>query len=420
MKKVICLVFSALLVLSLSLGVYAEEVCVDETFVIDGMEKSFYQGYEPTIRNNTMTLCLPICAQACVGDVTVSIALDDPDVFLLAAQPKDVTVSEKDGIYPAKLTLSLQRTRRNGDYPATVTVRGTDEQGKQVVGTIPYIIRIRDGYASHETLKPILSEISTELNVGSEGTFSLTVTNPTTTQSITDAWITVTDALGEIVMTGSNRIQLPEILPGESLQVNVPMTVKANAAISLHTLEVKLSYRALGQTGEWTEQFTCPVTQSIRLEQGGVQMETAVAGELGNMTLPLMNMGKGELSNVLVTLEIDGVVDAQSVLVGTMAAGESKQAKLTFTPGADSVGTHSGVVTITCEDAYGNAFSRTIDVTLSVDEPIPEVQTTSEEQEKTDPMKIVLGVLCVLLVAGMIIEGKILTDKLHKLEEERL
>lgn len=420
MKKVICLVFSALLVLSLSLGVYAEEVCVDETFVIDGMEKSFYQGYEPTVRNNTMTLCLPICAQACVGDVSVSIALDDPDVFLLAAQPKEVTVSEKDGIYPAKLTLSLQRTRRNGDYPATVTVRGTDEQGKQVVGTISYIIRIRDGYASHETLKPILSEISTELNVGSEGMLSLTVTNPTTTQSMTDVYITVTDALGEIVMTGSNRMALSEILPGESLHLSIPMTVQANAAISLHTLEVKLSYRALGQSEEWTERFTCPVTQSIRLEQGGVQMETAVAGELGNMTLPLMNMGKGELSNVLVTLEIDGVVDSQSVLVGTMAAGESKQAKLTFTPGADSVGTHSGVVTVSCEDAYGNAFSRTIDVTLSVDEPIPEVQTTPEEQEKTDPMKIVLGVLCALLAAALFVEGKVLTDKIHKLEEERL
>ena len=88
---------------------------------------------------------------------------------------------------------------------------------------------------------------------------------------------------------------------------------------------------------EWKETFTVPVTQAIRLEQGGVQLPTAIAGELSNMTLPLMNMGKGELRNVLVKLEIDGVLDAQSVLVGTVAAGETKQAKLIFTPKLDSV-----------------------------------------------------------------------------------
>ena len=139
------------------------------------------------------------------------------------------------------------------------------------------------------------------------------------------------------------------------------------------------------------------------------------------MTLPLMNMGKGELQNVLVKLEMEGVLDAQSVLVGTMAAGETKQAKLTFTPKLDSVGSHSGTVTITCEDAYGNAFSQTLDVMLDVDEPIPEVELQQEEEkQKMSAGTIVLIVLCVILAGGLVLQGKILTDKLHKLEEERL
>ena len=172
---------------------------------------------------------------------------------------------------------------------------------------------------------------------------------------------------------------------------------------------------------EWKETFTVPVTQAIRLEQGGVQLPTAIAGELSNMTLPLMNMGKGELRNVLVKLEADGVLDAQSVLVGTMAAGETKQAKLTFTPNLDSVGTHSGTVSITCEDAYGNSFSQTLDVTLTVDEPIPEVELQQEEEkEKMSPGTIVLIVLCVLMAAGLVAQGTILTKKIHNLEEERL
>ncbi len=325
---------------------------------------------------------LPIRAESCVGDITVSIALDDPNVLVLSAQLKEVTVSPKDGIYPVKLVLPLEQYRRNGDYPATITIKGIDGNGKEIVETMPYIIRIRDGYGNHETMEPVISDVVGNLDVGMDGRLSLTISNPTTTQSIMDGEITVTDSTGDILMSGSNRVEVAEILPGMSEIVTIPMTVKGNATISAHTLEVKFSYKVLGKDAEWTESFTVPVTQAIRLEQGGVQLPTAIAGELGNMTLPLMNMGKGELQNVLVKLEMDGVLDAQSVLVGTMASGETKQAKLTFTPKLDSVGTHSGTVTITCEDAYGNFFSQTLDVTLTVDEPIPEVELQQEEEKQ--------------------------------------
>ena len=410
-----------LLVLPLSVTAFAAEFEIDQHTEIDGMSRSWYQGYGPTIKNHTMTLCLPIRAESCVGDITVSIALDDSNVFLLTSEPKEVTISPKDDIYPVKLSLALERYRRNGDFPATITIKGTDEAGKEIVETIPYVIRIRDGYASHETLEPVISDVVGDLNVGSEGSLSLTITNPTTTQSIMDGEITVTDASGEILMSCSNRVQVNEILPGKSETVTIPMTVKGNATISAHTLEVKFSYTVLGKDAEWTESFTVPVTQAIRLEQGGVQLPTAIAGELSNMTLPLMNMGKGELQNVLVKLEMDGVLDAQSVLVGTMAAGETKQAKLTFTPKLDSMGTHSGTVTITCEDAYGNAFSQTMDVTLTVDEPIPEVEMQQEEEkEKMSVGTVVLIILCVLMAAGLVAQGTLLTKKIHKLEEERL
>ena len=47
----------------------------------------------------------------------------------------------------------------------------------------------------------------------------------------------------------------------------------------------------------------------------------------------------------------------------------------------DIVGTYSGIVTITCEDAYRNAFSQTLEVSLTVDEPLTEVDNQQEEEE---------------------------------------
>ena len=421
MRKTICIFLTMLLVLSMSVTALAAEFEIDQHSTIDGMNRSWYQGYAPSISYHKMTICLPIRAESCVGDITVSLALDDPNVFVLSGEPKDVTVSPKNGIYPVKLVLPLEQYRRNGDYSATITIKGTDEAGKEIVETMPYVIRIRDGYGSHETMEPVVSDVVGNLDVGTDGSLSLTISNPTTTQSSMDGEITVTDSTGDILMSGSNRFSVLEILPGKSETVTIPMTVKGNASISQHTLEVKLSYSCLGKSAEWTESFTVPVTQAIRLEQGGVQLPTAIAGELGNMTLSLMNMGKGELRNVLVKLEMDGVLDAQSVLVGTMAAGETKQAKLTFTPKLNSVGTHSGTVIITCEDAYGNTFSQTLDVTLTVDEPIPEVELQQEEEkEKLSVGTMLMIILCTLMAAGLVIQGTILTKKIHKLEEERL
>ena len=408
MRKTICFILTLLLL--------AAQVCaaeVDQTATISGMGKSWYQGYEPTVKNNTMTIYLPI-KSALEGTATVSVELADPHLYLLTSQPKAVTVTKKDGIYPVKLTLSLQKDRRNGDYPAVITLKSGDK-----TETLPYTIRIRDGRGSHEDLSPVISDVSGNLDVGINGSLELTITNPTSTLSMMGGILTITDPTGEVLMTGSDRFPLPEILPGEAVTVSVPMTVLGNAAIRVHTLNLKLSYQVCGIEKTWEESFTVPVTQKIRLEHGDVQLPPAIAGELGNLTLPLMNLGKGELSNILVKLETPAA-NVQSVLVGSIAPGETKQAQLTFTPFADSVGIHSGTVTISCEDAYGNTFEEFLEVSLTVDEPLREMTEEVPEKEKANPATIFLTILCALLIAGLITQHLILTGKIHKLEEDRL
>ena len=221
MKRLICILLTMLLVLSVSGAAFAAEFEIDRYAAIDGMGKSWYQGYAPAVKNNTMTLCLPLRAESCVGDITASLVLDDPNVFVLSGQPKDVTVSPKDGIYPVKLVLPLEQHRRNGDYPATITIKGSDGNGKEIVETMHYIIRIRDGYGSHETMEPVITDVVGNLDVGTDGSLRLTICNPTTTQSIMEGEITVTDATGEILMSGSNRVPVNEILPGKSETVQL-------------------------------------------------------------------------------------------------------------------------------------------------------------------------------------------------------
>jgi hypothetical protein len=408
MRKMICILLAVLI---FAAPIMAAEV--DQYAAVSGMGKSWYQGYEPTVKNNTMTIYLPIQSEL-EGPVSVSIALKDPNVYLLASQPKAVTVSEKDGLYPVRLTLSLQKDRRNGDYPAIITLKSGEKSEN-----LSYIIRIRDGRRSHESLSPVISDVTGDLDVGTNGSLELTISNSTSTLSMMNGILTITDQSGEVLMTGSDRFPIPEVLPGEAISVSVPMTVTGNAAIRAHTLDLKLRYEVFGSEKTWEEAFTVPVTQAIRLEHGDVQLPPAIAGELGNLTLPLMNLGKGELCNILVKLETPAA-NVQSVLVGSIAPGETKQAQLTFTPFPDSVGCSSGTVVISCEDAYGNSFEETMDVSLTVDEPLPEITENAPEKEKTNPRTIFLIVLCVLMAAGLIAQQLILTGKIHKLEEDRL
>ncbi len=421
MKRILMILFAAALVCLLIFPAGALEL--DEKAVMDGMDgKSWYQGYTPKIIGNTMTVCLPIRGEGLSGDLTASLTLDDPDVYLLRDAPKDVTVTPVGSVYPVKFTLNLQNNRLKGDYPATVRVTCQDARGKTVEGTFPIVLRIRGGRTNNEVLTPNITVESASLDVGTEGSVVFSLRNPSKTLSMTGLTLTATDSTGEVVMTGSNRLALPELLPGQTSSVTVPVTVKGTAAVSLHTLEVKLSYKVLEEDKEHTESFSLPVTQAIRLEQGGASLApTAIAGQLTTVTVPLMNMGKGDLNNVTLTLDMEGVASRQTVLVGTITPGETKDGRLTFTPPEAALGGHEGTVTVSCEDAYGNRAEQILPVTLTV-EPTVETDLLAEEEAAPPPAWVIptLSIVSLLLLAALIAQGILLRGKLHRLEEERL
>ena len=422
MKKWSVFLILAALLLTLSCPVYASDFELDDKAVINGMDGiSWHQGYTPTVKRDTMTICLPVRSETAAGKITASLTLDDPNVLLLRGQPGSVTVSARNGIYPVKISVPLSQSRRNGDYPAKILLTGKNENGEEISETISYVLRIRDGQSNPESLTPEITA-SGELNVGQECILRLTVSNPTATLSMTDCELTLTDSAGEVLMSGSNRMSFGEVLPGENADVEVPVAVKGKAAVELHSLSLKLTYRVLGEEKTWEETIAYPVNQEIRLEQGEITMpSSAIQGELTTLSVPLMNMGKGDICNAMVSLEIPELIQRQSVLVGTIEPGATGQAKLSFTPPKDALGDYSGRVTFSCEDAYGNGEQWEVPVDISIEAAKP-VEAGKTQEKKEAPAWLLPGVcvLCVLLLAGMVVQGSLLRSKLHKLEEERL
>ncbi|MBO4884375.1 MAG: hypothetical protein J5602_03590 [Clostridia bacterium] len=416
-------IITLLAVLLLPAYANAEGFVLEENKILAGMNQSWRQGYEPTVSDGAVNIYLPLTSDKTGGKITATLELDDPDTSPFASENLSADCWKNEGLYAVRLRLPLVSARHNGDYAARVVVEGTDRDGNPMRSEYPTVVRIRDGRS--DLIRPGISAVSADLNVGEDGAIRALVTNTSRYAEMKDIILTVTDAAGDVLPAGSDKLAVPALMPGESAWIEYPATVKPDAAVALHTLAFRLSYTALDQPGEWEETFTLPVSQEIRLEQGGVQAPPSVIqGDAAAFALPLMNLGRGELRNVVASLSLPGVVERQSVLVGAIAPGETKQAKISVTPGKDILGELSGEISVAAEDAWGNETGFSLPVALTVEaapEAKKEAETAADLVKEMVPGYVwPLAGACLTLLIALIVQGALLRGKIRRMEEEKL
>lgn len=420
MKRLIMLMLSVLLLMPIC--ALAEGVSLDETAVVANMPCSWQQGYAPVINGNTLTVQVPVKAEG-MQRVTVTLLSEDETISPLRTQGVTANAYLNGSVRSATIQAQLRPGRVNGDYRCTLLLTGYRVDGTTVTNEFPFTLHIRDGRDPGE-VRPVISGVDAPLTVGEGCALTATLTNKNVYAEITNLSLKVTDTTGDILPGGTDTLLLDDIPSGGTLAVSVPLLVRPTAQISTHQLRFDLSWTSLGQNKTWQETFTLPVTQEIRLEQGGVTLAPILLqGEMATLTLPLMNMGRGELRNVVVTLEMPGITERQSVLVGTISAGETKQARVTFTPGKTALGDYAGTVTVTAEDAYGNATSFALPVETAVEAAVPlKVQALEKKEEVRAPLwvTIALGGMDGVLLLICVIQGIVMGRKLRKMEEARL
>lgn len=407
-------------------SVQAEEAfTIDERRILQGMNRSWLQGYEPTISRNTMTFVLPILSSAATDSIDAQIILADESLSPFKLQTMQTKAqSSEDGLWNVRFTLNLHKDRRNGDYAAIIRITGKDKQGAVLQTEIPYIFHIRDGQPTREVIRLQVEQIESDLKVGEDGIITMTLTNPCKTVPFEQPVLEISDSTGDIIPQRSGVMYLDDLAPGETITVQFPITVLPKAAVSPHIMQFDMRWTALGQAVVQSEPHTLPVTQEIRMEHGGLRMaDSVVAGDALTVTLPILNRGKASIMDVMATLELPGVVERQSVLVGGIDPGETKNAQLTVTPGKHLEGEFSGTITVTATDNDGNPAEISLPVALSVEKPVQYDENSMQavQEEQVTPMiTFALAVGCVLLLITCIVQGAVLRRKIRKLEEDRL
>ncbi len=398
---------------------------IDERAVLQGMKQSWQQGYEPSVSNNMLSFILPIRSERAEGAIQTELILADEEASPFKQQTMTArTWRSESGVWEVTMTLRLMQGRRNGDYPCTIRITGTDSSGSSLRTDIPYTFHIRDGLPNTEQIRMELSDVQADLRLGEDGTVTAAIANPCRAVIFEQITLCVSDPTGDIIPQYAASLSLPDLLPGQQTEARFPVTVLNKAAVAPHTVQLQLSWTALNAARSQTSAYTLPVRQEIRLEQGGLKMASSVvAGDSVTLSLPLMNMGRAEIVNVLATLALPGLTDRQSVLVGTIAPGETRQAQITLTPGRAVSGDFDGTLTVEAEDRDGNPTSFSLPVHLTVEEPPqPAVADEAAQAQKEKPPLLVYGLAggCGLLLLLLLLQGILLRKKIHRLEEEKL
>lgn len=427
MKKVLSILLLAVFLTAMIPCAWADSTDafnIDERAVFNDMSRSYLQGYEPVVSWDRLTLVIPIRSEKALGNIGAELIVENEAISPFKPQSMSArTQRVEDGLWAVRFNLSLFSDRVNGDYPCAVRVTGADADGKELTTDLPMIIHIRDGQPNNEPQQLVITDNASELHVGEDGLLSVTITNPSQSVGFESLSLTVTDPNGDILPQGLDTMTLGDLMPGENADLSFPVTVLSNAKVAPHSLRFDFSGRSLGNDIKLSVNYTVTVRQEIRLEQGGLRMaNSVVAGDSITASLPLMNMGKADVVNAMVTISLPGITERQSVLVGTIQPGETKQAQLTITAPKDALGTYDGTISVYGEDNDGNPASYELPVSLTVEEAVKTDTLTdqSNTDQKTPTAVIVLSFACAVLAAALIVQGILLRGKLHKLEEERL
>ena len=137
---------------------------IDNRSLYEHMDRTYSQGYRPTVKGGAATVVLPLLCRGELRDNSLRArAVFDPG-GPFAAKNYEQTVElkehkvnggkQKTAGYCAIFTLELEKDRLNGSYPVTINVSGTDIHGAEIQQDFTLFVSITDGKDPNATPAP--------------------------------------------------------------------------------------------------------------------------------------------------------------------------------------------------------------------------------------------------------------------------
>jgi hypothetical protein len=458
MKRKISFIIIILLVCMIPLTAFAQEteaspgtastqtqqqgsLYLDNQNVYDGMDKAYQSGYSPIVSNGNAVVVLPILSTTALlnNQLTVTPNLGEPvsSPFVFTNYQKNVTLANQTvnggtgsvSCYLVRFDLALAGGRVNGSYPVVTQVTGQLADGTAVDASFTTYVTITDGKdpnavtptsTPQATEKPtsepkiIVSNQSIDPSPAQAGdafTANIELRNTSTIKDVQNITVTVSSDCTTLEFTDqTNAYHFDKLKKGGTLTITlhlkaglatVPGQYHINLAIEYDDSEAK----TLTSAGS----AAVVIGQTMRVEMDTPQMPKDVnVGDSFPLQLNVMNLSRGKAYNIRCVLEASGLFAQGSAFIGNLDAGVAGQSTLNVFAGTKDAdkngagggyGLTQGKITLTYEDETGKQYSKSYDISTTIDQPA--VQTTAQVEKPETASQWWVS----FLIAGGIIGG---------------
>lgn len=425
----------------------ATTIAIDSKNVYEGMDKSYENGYVPTIADGKAVIVVPVISTGRIKGSTLKTKLSLGDTqsmpFVCKNFEKDVELVQNkvNGTettvesYLIIYELELKKDRNNGSYPVVLNIRAEDMSGNRIEENITVYVNITDGkkpgnggsYTPAPSFEPkVLVQSyhysSEEVMAGDEITASITLLNTSKTNSVKNMTVTVSAEEPYLsLLSTTDTVYIEKIDPGKEYTVSFDYKVGNLIPEGQYFLNLAMDY-ADSKGGRYSSSGSAKIniTQPVNVQFDPVYVpEQSEVSDVIELSVNAMNLGKGRVYNVRAAVDMDGFRPDGTIFIGNVDAGSmvSGSASVTVTglSGQSSYGFTEGMITFLYEDESGNEYSAVQKISTEITSPFVAAETVREQDEPSQ-WWVIMGIIAAVL-AGCSVAAAI--PRIRKKIEEK-
>lgn len=221
------------------------------------------------------------------------------------------------------------------------------------------------------------------LAAGNIATLAITIKNTNGSRYVKNVIFSFSEASSEIIPIGQDSIYVAKIEKGAEFQWSLQVQVLPTARSGVHNAMIEMSYEDnMHMSHHMSSTIFLEVRQPVRLSFDEPKLPVRVTqGDTQSFSLTLMNLGKSEIYNALLSFDIEGMANGGSVLIGTIEPGSSKTGTTNFRVESDKAGLVEGSITLTYEDDFGELYEKIIPLKTTIEQrDVPDTSVPDKTQ----------------------------------------
>lgn len=235
---------------------------------------------------------------------------------------------------------------------------------------------------------------------GKKSHCKVVIKNQSGTKSVRNLKLSLSEDSGDIRPDGMGTQFVNAIYAGSTYTWEFDLTAVDTAQIGEHIVTVMMEYEDKNYASySASDVLRMTVKQSVSLDYDGAALPVKVYQE-DNVTvdITLMNTGKTNLRNCKIDYAVEHLTTGGTTFVGEIPAGESKTGSTNLRVDATALGEAKGKVTISYEDAFGETYTVSADLSTVIEKKV--IPAAPEEEEKQSKYPLWWVFLLVGLVTG--------------------